>query len=311
MSQRDPLVIPRVAMHEKGFFWFDPETKRVIVLDREGRVQNRFSLRHPDTGQALDVYDIEVDPQARIVVSSWKQRFLGKFDSGNGNFISRYPPEHIGAPSAIAMSRDGTLAVLDIGRGGVLLFSPDGRILRQSPYKFGDGDGSIESFDVGINHDKKIYVSDAEKGRLYVFDRGGKRERSIPVRMFMPYVKLTVDPQGDLWVLNVQMAQIGIYSPEGQWVGKLGNKPGVLNQRNPGLAGVGRSHAPGVVLLPGRPGSATGRLSAGRSGPFRERSVDRDLAGARRGGLLVARAGTDCAGSHEVERVKREACRWV
>lgn len=216
---------PKVAATRDDFLWFDPSDRTLKAIDQEGRVLSKIVLKHPQTGERLNLFDIEADAAGGFfVVSDLEKGFLGEFDT-QGRFILRLGENEIRAPSSIARSADGTLAVLDAGSQALFVLGRDGKILKKFPYSFKKRRSYAKRYDVGIDRAGSIYLLDSIRQCVCVFDSSSGAERRIPVRVFSPEVQLAVNPEGFFSVLNVKTTQIDFYSPEGRYVAKLDNGP--------------------------------------------------------------------------------------
>ncbi len=230
-AQERTLPIPKACLYEEGFLWFDPQTKKMKVLSQDGTVENEYILTHPKTGAALDVFDIKAVPGKMAVVTDWQKGFLGKFDPKNGQFITDFSPTDIVAPTRMAVGPDGMLAVIDVGKSSILLLSDSGKIVKEYYYHFGEGRVPLESFDIGIDDQKNIYLLDGVSQKVHVVSyEKSAREKLLRVRIFMPSVKLAVGHNNFFCVLNLNTSQISIYSPKGKHIAKLENTPGVENE---------------------------------------------------------------------------------
>ncbi|MDO8479586.1 MAG: hypothetical protein Q7W02_26000 [Candidatus Rokubacteria bacterium] len=220
--------IPKAALWNKGFLWYEPDLRKLHILDAEGKPPKEFVFYHPDTHESLDVTDMAVDSENRIIVSDWRKGFLGAFDF-EGRLV-RHFGGGLRAPTRFALGPDDSVVVIDIGRQAVLLFSKSAEIIRQFDHSFGEGAIPIESFDVGLDKEENIYILDGVSQRIYVIRSNARSNKSFSVNAFTRDTRLYVDPKGYLWLLSLDSAQIPIYSPDGDKIDKLANPPGLLNQ---------------------------------------------------------------------------------
>src|SRR6476620_747738 len=96
--------------------------------------------------------------------------------------------------------------------------------------------------------------------RLFVFDKTGKFERELgqDVYGFNAAIGLRVDPQDNVWTIDVAASQVVKFDPEGRVALVLGRKPEAINVRSGAPSGGGRAGAEG--------GGGRGAAEGGRAG---------------------------------------------
>ena len=96
--------------------------------------------------------------------------------------------------------------------------------------------------------------------RLFVFDKTGKFERELgqDVYGFNAAIGLRVDPQDNVWTIDVAASQVVKFDPEGRVALVLGRKPEAINVRSGAPGGGGRAGAEG--------GGGRGAAEGGRAG---------------------------------------------
>ena len=99
--------------------------------------------------------------------------------------------------------------------------------------------------------------------RLFVFDKTGKFERELgqDVYGFNAAIGLRVDPQDNVWTIDVAASQIVKFDPDGRVALVLGRKPEAINVRSGAPGGRGGAEGGG-----GR-GAAEGGRAGGASAP--------------------------------------------
>jgi 6-bladed beta-propeller len=96
--------------------------------------------------------------------------------------------------------------------------------------------------------------------RLFVFDKTGKFERELgqDVYGFNAAIGLRVDPQDNVWTIDVSASQVVKFDPDGRVALVLGRKPEAINVRSGAPGGGGRAGAEG--------GGGRGAAEGGRGG---------------------------------------------
>lgn len=216
-------VVPAAAFSGDTFYW-SAGGGTVKRYGKDGAVKPELRLTHPDTGKALDIYDMTALADGSLIVADWRSGFLGRFD-GKGGLIKRFT-DHIRAPIRVATCGRGKLAVLDVGTGSALVFAEDGRLESAYRYPFGGGRIPIDSYDIGIDAAGKVYVLDGGSQRVSIIDTKPGPEKNVPVACYTRRVKLSVTPEGEFFVVGVDSDQISLYAPEGGLIARIENAPG-------------------------------------------------------------------------------------
>ncbi|MBY0587932.1 6-bladed beta-propeller [bacterium] len=143
-------------------------------------------------------------------------------------------PGQFNKPRAIAIDRDGSLAVVDF-RAMIQWLTPDGEPITQwqtPTHQFGRPSG------LGIDHSGRLLVADSHYHRVLVYDRkgellttyGGDEGTGSLVGRFGYVADVEVDSLGNLYVAESQNAErISKISPGAELLtswGSLGSEPG-------------------------------------------------------------------------------------
>ncbi len=216
---------PKAAVSGEGFVWFDPTDKSLQFMGKNGSLKSKIFLKNPKNGKILNIRDLKICPDGTLMVSEIESGFLAKFDA-TGNLVPSFDAKEMIAPSSIAVSHDGKMAVIDCGSNTVYLLNHTGAVQSRIPYNFRGGVKKSESFDIGMDNKGQIYVLDSVRRKVSVFSAEGNKLLEINVRIFEPQVRLTVGPQGSFSILNLKTTQISFYSNEGKYLGKMENEYG-------------------------------------------------------------------------------------
>ena len=158
--------------------------------------------------------------------------------------------EHLFDPHGIGLAADGTLVIADTKGNQVVRFSPEGKYLG----KIGTGAGS----EAGQFTEPRIVITDP-RGRIYVSDSKGDRpriqifnpqgefleifaEKGLRPGMILRAHGMALDPQGRLFVIDVDNMRVNIYDRdhqhlcdwgrEGLWSGEFNAPHGLFVDRN-------------------------------------------------------------------------------
>lgn len=159
-------------------------------------------------------------------------------------FLAGETDERIGQAYGIQADPEGRIYVADPAQGLVHLFDFPGASYRQMP----EGEKEVLAFPVGVAlAPGRLFVSDAEKRRVTVFDPAKGRVLSAiggPAEMVRP-AGLAFHPEtGLLYVVDAQAHQVLVYRPDGTLQGRIGRRgdgPGEFNfPTNIGVSSDGR-----------------------------------------------------------------------
>jgi sugar lactone lactonase YvrE len=158
--------------------------------------------------------------------------------------------EHLVEPHGIGLAADGTLLIADTKGNQVVRFSPEGKYLG----KIGNGEGSeagqfTEPRIVITDPQGRIYASDSkgDRPRLQVFSPQGEflesfAEKGLRPGMILRAHGMALDPQGRLFVIDVDNMRVSVYDRnrqhlcdwgrEGLWPGEFNAPHGLFVDKN-------------------------------------------------------------------------------
>ncbi len=205
--------------------WQKPEA----VWGRRGVGDGRFQ-RPRAIAVDLDDRIFVVDKTARIQV----------FDT-DGNFIRgwRTPARETGKPTGLAIGCDGNLLVADTHYYRILIYSPEGELLRTIGGTYGHGPGEFGQVSDVVQDSKGNYYV-AEKGeydRIQKFSPGGKfllqwGGHGVEPGQFSLPQSLAVDEDDHVWVADACNHRIQVFDELGTLLtiwGTEGSGPGELH----------------------------------------------------------------------------------
>ncbi len=170
-----------------------------------------------------------VDMTARIQVFTRGGQFLRKWET----------PAHVaGKPTGLSIGRDGNVLVADTHYYRVLVYSPEGKLLRTLGGKKGDKPGDLGLVTSAIqDREGNFYVSEyGDYDRIQVFTPQGRFIRqwgghgSEPGQFIRPQ-KLVFDEDENLWVTDSCNHRIQVFNRQGKLLrywGKSGSAQGQL-----------------------------------------------------------------------------------
>jgi ABC-type Fe3+ transport system permease subunit/DNA-binding beta-propeller fold protein YncE len=218
------LFVP-AGCHKAGS---ENKPKVLAVFGRTG--QGHCEFIYP---RAIDIADdgtlFIVDKTGRIQRLNSDGKFLGVF---------KMPLTESGKPTGLSIGPDGNLYVADTHYHRIIVFSPEGQIIRQWGSFGRENDCFIYPTDVAFSGDGRIFVSEyGGNDRISVFNEQGDFLYSFGSpgsdngQFARPSAVCVDDSSGRLYVADACNHRIGIYNLDGQllgYIGRAGNAAGEL-----------------------------------------------------------------------------------
>ena len=225
-----PFAIATDSNHR--VFIADPTAGLVHIFDFENYTYAflggpESNLRSP-VGVAVDADNqayITDPPTGLILVFDSKGKFLrylGKVGESESYFE---------APTGIAVDKQtGHIYVCDSARHMVILLDKEGHILGHFGKRLGgDGPGDFRYPSRVLIAGEEILVLDAGNLRLQILDLSGRYRREIRIPELSLDTGLALDAQKNIYVSNIQLGAIDVFSYDGQFLyrfGSMGTAPG-------------------------------------------------------------------------------------
>ena len=176
-------------------------------------------------------YGIAAAPDgSRVYVSDYGLIHLFDLDKKEVRKIDR----KVSWPFGLDVTHDGLLYVTDMEQRKVLVFDPEGNLVRSF--------GSSKVFDrpsgVAVDEERqRVYVADARKHAILVFDTTGKKIAEYAKgpgaeegQLYMPS-NLALGSDGTIYVSDGGNFRVQVFSPEGEFLrtwGEIGDTPGTF-----------------------------------------------------------------------------------
>ncbi len=160
-------------------FVSDGKLHRVLIFssDRQAISQINENLVDP-VGLAIDrqnrfLYVVDTQQDQVLVFDADTLKLLRRIGTGGKNHWLTTPGD-FGAPSNVALDKEGNVYVTDTMNNRVEIFDPDGNFLSQFG-KHGDGPGYLaRPKGIAVDCDGHIWVADSYQDRVQVFNREGQ-----------------------------------------------------------------------------------------------------------------------------------------
>jgi streptogramin lyase len=189
------------------------------LADRKYTPKTEFSVAEIATPT-----EIQFDPKGIILALDGKSRRIGRIGV-DGVFQGFVPLESGAGPTPVvtsfAVGGDGSLYVLDISGGRVLVNSGDGKFVRQIalPPECRAPSG------IAVDASGRVVVAEASGPRLYAAAKGQAAAAPITgtLRDDMDFAgAVTVDGQGRVFVLDAHGGGVVIFGSDGSFRGRQG-----------------------------------------------------------------------------------------
>jgi DNA-binding beta-propeller fold protein YncE len=218
-----------VRPHTVAMNPYDPE-KHVWIIDREGQQVVKLTNDGKRVVQTLGEKGVAGDDERHfnrpadvaflpdgsvLVADGYINSRVIKFDR-NGKFLTQWGskgngPGQFNLVHCVAVDADGRVYVADRSNARIQVFDANGRFIEQ--WK------SRRPTHLLITQDQSVWVSDGETNRFLKYDRTGKLltywgvTGAFPGAMNNPH-KFTVDPAGNLYVVDYNNNRIQKYTPK-------------------------------------------------------------------------------------------------
>ncbi len=160
-------------------FVSDGKTRRVLVFNPKHEVINQIAegLQDP-VGLAIDsdnrlLYVVDTQQDQVVVFDADSLKELRRIGTGGKNHWLTTPGD-FGAPSNVALDKEGDVYVTDTMNNRVEIFDADGTFISEFG-KHGDGPGYFaRPKGIAVDGDGHIWVADSYQDRVQVFNREGR-----------------------------------------------------------------------------------------------------------------------------------------
>ena len=203
-----------------------------------GRLDRIWGRRGISDGRFQKPRAMAIDAQGQIYVVDMTAR-IQVFDA-EGHFLRgwRTPKHEAGKPTGISIARDGTVLVADTHYYRLLIYSPDGKLLKilggvngPEPGQFGLVTDAVQ------DRQGNFYIAEyGEYDRIQKFSPEGQfllqwgGHGSRPGQFIRPQ-NITIDDEDHIWVADACNHRIQVFDTEGKLLmlwGSQGSAPGEL-----------------------------------------------------------------------------------
>jgi DNA-binding beta-propeller fold protein YncE len=200
-----------------------------LVWGRHGISDGRFNKPR---AMAIDASD-------RIFIVDMTARIQAFDPDGNFLFGWRTPEHDIGKPTGLSIGRDGSVLVADTHYYRVLVYSPEGTLLRTIGGTKGQKPGEFDLVtDVVEDRQGNYYISQyGEYDRVQKYSADGRfllywgGHGSQPGQFLRPQ-NLAIDEDNHIWVADAGNHRIQVFDGDGKLLffwGSEGSEPGQLS----------------------------------------------------------------------------------
>jgi sugar lactone lactonase YvrE len=173
-------LINGVAIDDSDrLFVSDGKMHRILIFNTKHEVENQIKDDLVDpVGMAIDndnrlLYVVDTQQDQVLVYDVDRLKLLRRIGTGGKNHFLTTPGD-FGAPSNVAVDKEGNVYVTDTMNNRVEIFDADGNFISLFG-KHGDGPGDFaRPKGIAIDSDGHIWVADQIQDRLQVFNREGQ-----------------------------------------------------------------------------------------------------------------------------------------
>ncbi|XP_066298748.1 tripartite motif-containing protein 2-like [Branchiostoma lanceolatum] len=204
-----------------------------VAVDKDGNIavveqgNNRVQIFDPKTGHSLRSFPvkgerpfgIDVDSDGRLVVTSCGKSYGVRRYSKEGELLNTIKPGCMEHPLGMTVLKDGRMLVADKIQHSCLLLQPDGSLIRE----IGKEHLKNPWFIVVDDSRDLILVSDYSAKKVFAFDLEGEFKFSFGEKgqsegQFENPSGITLDPAGNIIVVNHGDGRVQVYGPDGTFI---------------------------------------------------------------------------------------------
>ncbi|XP_078656569.1 tripartite motif-containing protein 3-like [Branchiostoma floridae x Branchiostoma belcheri] len=238
---------PLLTIGKRGRRVAELDSPLGVAVDKDGNIavvdrgNNRVQILDANTGQSLNnfpvegenPFDIDVDSNGSILVTSYGENFGIRCYSKDGNLSNILKPTCLLDPSGLTVLKDGRMVVADHTRQSCLLLQPDGSLIREigkeqlEDPRFVAVDelrGLMFATDYEI---RRVFSFDLEGNYRFDFGNEGQNNSSLQGPN-----GITLDPAGNIIVGNIDDGRVQMFGPDGTFMRTVatvkGNETGGL-----------------------------------------------------------------------------------
>lgn len=224
-----------ISVDPSGYLYIaDTGNERIQKLNSEGQ----FITEIGGYGWEREQFDTPLDVCAKngldVFVADFQNHRIERYDK-DLHYLASFStseewPENLqfGFPKAVDLSPQGELFCLDGENQRILKLD----VLGEPQISFGDFDAGAGQLALPqrmmISQDGKVFVSDAGKNCIVVFDIHSNYLYSVGNDMLEMPMGMTATPDGFLLVADSHKKQIWIFHTSGQWITACGPQIGKL-----------------------------------------------------------------------------------
>ena len=235
VDQEMPMRAPYgIAADGRGRIWVaDPESHVVHIYDLADRRSDYLTRAGEDL--FLSPVGVAYDPERELLYISDSGLNKVFVVDDQGDFLGlRQPDEGFSRPAGMALDSQGRLYVVDVLKGRIEMFSPEG--VHLGGMEGGAGELNRPS-NVAVDQNGRVYVTDSLNFRVVVFGADRKILATFgkigdrPGYFARPR-GIAVDSQGHIYVSDAAFDNVQIFDLTGNlllYFGGYGKSPGKLN----------------------------------------------------------------------------------
>ena len=224
----------------------DSKRHTVMRFDPTGHLLSEWGPRFGDT-ELAEPAGVAVSGPNYYVVDRGTPRIF-RLDS-SGQVQATLSLETLGTYglNGMAVDANGNLYVADTGRNRVLVFAPNGQLMKQVGHAGNDLGGFTQPMMLAFAPDRSFFVADWENNRIERFDPNFEATDAWTIGFHA--FGVAVDQTGRVFAPDSDHRRVEVFSPQGAPLGAMG-APGVpALEVSPRQVVLGRSDRPTLYVL--------------------------------------------------------------
>jgi DNA-binding beta-propeller fold protein YncE len=224
----------------------DSKRRTLMRFDSTGHLLSEWGPRFADT-QLTEPAGVAVSNDGYYVIDRGTPRILHIDAAGQLRGIFNLEPLSPYGLNGLAVDQAGNLYAADTGRNRILVFSPNGQLIKQVGRGGADLGGFTQPMMLAFAPDGSFFVADFENNRVERWDASFEATNAWSTGFHS--FGIAVDPTGRVFVPDPDHRRVEVFSPQGATLGEIGAPSTPTIDVSPRQVAIARAGQPSVFVL--------------------------------------------------------------
>jgi DNA-binding beta-propeller fold protein YncE len=224
----------------------DSKRRTLMRFDSTGHLLSEWGPRFADA-QLTEPAGVAVSNDGYYVIDRGTPRILHIDAAGQLRGIFNLEPLSPYGLNGLAVDQSGNLYAADTGRNRILVFSPNGQLIKQVGRGGADLGGFTQPMMLAFAPDGSFFVADFENNRVERWDASFEATNAWSTGFHS--FGIAVDPTGRVFVPDTDHRRVEVFSPQGATLGEMGAPSTPTIDVSPRQVAIARAGQPSVFVL--------------------------------------------------------------